>query len=99
MVISIAIPSAILNTSTVDGFNGTPTQPITPAVINSGITLGISEHNRMRKERKRYNMHNAINRNAQIILSFNPFMINELPSRKVTLEPVISTWYLFESKK
>ena len=43
MVTSIAIPSATLNINTVDGFRGTPTQPMTPAVINKGIILGINE--------------------------------------------------------
>ena len=49
----MAIPSATLNTNTVEGFNGTPAQPITPAVINNGIILGISEQISMRAERNK----------------------------------------------
>ena len=40
MVISMAMPSAILKTNTVDGFNGTPAHPMTPAVITRGIKFG-----------------------------------------------------------
>ncbi|OPZ17601.1 MAG: hypothetical protein BWZ05_01311 [Bacteroidetes bacterium ADurb.BinA245] len=53
MVISIAIPNATLKTNTVDGFSGMPIQPISPAVINNGIILGISEQARIRAERNR----------------------------------------------
>jgi hypothetical protein len=43
MVISTAMPNATLKTNTVDGFSGTPTQPITPAVTIKGIILGNKE--------------------------------------------------------
>ena len=33
-----------------------------------------------------------------IILSFRPFIMKRVPSRKVTLVPVSCTWYLVESK-
>ena len=88
MVISIAIPSATLNTNTVEGFNGTPTQPITPPVIMSGIIFGNKEHNNIFSDLNKYNMHKAINKKAQRILSFNPLIINLEPSKKVTLLPV-----------
>ena len=48
MVTSIAIPSAMLNINTVEGFKAMPAQPITPAVITSGITFGINEHSSIR---------------------------------------------------
>ena len=88
MVTSMAIPSATLKTSTVDGFKAMPTQPITPAVITKGIRLGINEHNNMRNERNKYNIQRVINKNAQKILSFNPLMIKPEPSKKLTLLPV-----------
>src|SRR5882724_2076100 len=94
MVISIAIPRATLNTKTVDGFIGTPTQPITPAVISNGMILGIKEQINILIDRKRYNIQRAINKKAQPILTFKPFIINRLPSRKVTLVPVSCTLYL-----
>ena len=50
MVTSIAIPSAMLNIKTVEGFKAIPAQPITPAVITSGITLGIKEQTNMRTD-------------------------------------------------
>ena len=98
MVISTAMPNATLNTKTVDGFNGTPTQPITPAVITSGITFGIKEQKRMRNDLKRYNIQRAINKKAQKILSSRPCTIKRLPSRKVILVPVSCTVYLVVSK-
>lgn len=53
MVISTAIPNATLKTNTVDGFKGTPAQPIIPAVITNGITFGISEHTKIRTDLNR----------------------------------------------
>ena len=50
MVISTAIPNATLKTSTVEGFRGTPAQPIMPAVITRGIRFGIREHNKIRTD-------------------------------------------------
>ena len=90
MVISIAIPSAILKTNTVEGFNGTPAHPMIPAVITSGIRLGSREQIRIRKLRNKYSMQTAINRKAQTMLCFKPLMIKVLPSRKVTVVPVYS---------
>src|SRR5678810_347552 len=75
MVMSIAIPSATLKIKTVDGFKGIPTHPMTPAVITSGIKLGSKEHNKILHDLNRYNIHRAIRRNAQKILSFKPLMI------------------------
>src|SRR5215203_2018091 len=75
MVISMAIPSATLKIKTVDGFSGIPTHPITPAVITSGIKFGNKEHNKIFHDLNRYNIHNAIRRNAHKILSFKPLMI------------------------
>jgi len=72
MVISIAIPSAMLKTNTVDGFKGIPVQPITPAVIIRGMTLGMSEHNNILTDLNKYNMQRVISKNAQRILSFKP---------------------------
>ena len=43
----MAIPKATLNTSTVEGLSGTPTQPIMPAVITKGIKLGIKEQSKI----------------------------------------------------
>ena len=53
MVSSTEIPKAILNTKIVEGLMGTPTNPITPAVITSGNKLGINEITIILKERKR----------------------------------------------
>ena len=53
MVTSITIPSATLNTITVEGFSDMPAQPIMPAVITSGTRLGISEQSKMLAERNR----------------------------------------------
>lgn len=39
----MAIPKATLKTNTVEGFSGIRSQPINPAVIKRGITLGISD--------------------------------------------------------
>ena len=75
MVTSIAIPNATLKTKTVEGLRRIPTHPITPAVITKGMILGIREQSKILKDRKRYNMHRAINRNAQKILPFNPLII------------------------
>ncbi len=53
MVTSMAIPSATLKISTVDGFSRIPTQPIIPAVTINGMTLGIKEQKRIRTDLKR----------------------------------------------
>ena len=94
MVTSIAMPNATLNTNTVDGFKDTPTQPIMPAVISNGTILGNNEHINMGKDLNKNNMHNAINKKAQKIDSPNPRIIKLLPSKKVTLLPVICIVYL-----
>src|SRR5687768_3618965 len=94
MVISIEIPRATENTSTVEGFSATPTQPIIPAVIIKGIIFGISEQIRILKDLNKYSIQSAISTNAQITLSLRPFIIYALPSRKVTLVPVNNTLYL-----
>ena len=92
------MPRATLKTKTVDGFNETPTHPIKPAVINKGTILGTKEHIKMGKDRNKKIIQIAINKNAQRIDSPNPFIIKLLPSKKVTLLPVISTLYLLVSK-
>src|ERR1051325_7697972 len=93
MVISMAIPSATLKIKTVEGFNGVRVHPITPAVIRRGIMFGIREQSKMRNDLNKYSIHKAINRKAHNILVLSPFIINWLPSRKVTLEPVSLTLY------
>ena len=94
----MAIPNAILNTITVEGLSRTPAQPMIPAVMISGMTLGASEHNRIRNDRNRNSIQPAISTNAHSILSRSPLIIKLLPSKYVTLVPVNSTWYLVESK-
>ena len=89
MVTSIAIPKATLKTNTVDGFKETPIQPMMPAVSNKGTTLGNKEHINTGKDLNKKNIQSAINKNAQKIDSPNPRMIKLLPSKKVTLLPVI----------
>ena len=84
----MAMPNATLKISTVEGFSGTPAQPIIPAVTSNGMILGMREHIKILTERKRKSIHNAINKNAHAILSFKPLMINLLPSKKVMLVPV-----------
>ena len=98
MVISIAIPSATENTSTVDGLIRTPAHPITPAVIICGMILVISEQIRIRNDLNRFSIQTAINRKAQKILSCKPLMIKRLPSRNVTEAPVSCTEYFEVSK-
>src|SRR5438067_12723219 len=98
IVTSIAIPSATLNTSTVEGFKAIPVQPITPAVTTSGTKLGIKEQSQIRNDLNRYSIHKAINPNAYIMLSFKPLMIKVVPSKKVTPVPVMVTLYLEVSK-
>ena len=98
MVTSIAIPNATLKINTVEGLMGMPVQPMIPAVSNNGITFGIREQISIRKDLNKYSIHNAINRNAHIILSRKPLMINLDPSRKVTLVPVNFTVYAEVSK-
>ncbi len=88
---STAIPNATLNINTVDGLRAKPTQPIMPAVMISGITFGIKEQNNILKDRNKYNIHKAISKKAHKMLSFNPFIINLLPSRNVILVPVSVT--------
>ncbi len=97
MVISMAIPNATLKTSTVEGFSGTPAQPIIPAVITKGMRLGINEQIKILADLKRYNIQSDISKKAQKILSFNPLMIKLLPSKKVILVPVSCTLYWLES--
>src|SRR6187397_2538442 len=97
MVISIAIPRATLKTSTVDGLSGTPTHPITPAVITNGMRLGINEQINILADLNRYNIQIEISKKAQRILSFNPLIIKLLPSKNVILVPVNCTRYWLES--
>ena len=92
------MPRATLNTSTVEGFKEIPNHPISPAVISKGTILGTKEHISMGKERNKKIIQKAINKNAQKIDSPKPLTIKLLPSKKVTLEPVISTLYLLVSK-
>ena len=66
------MPSATLNTNTVDGLIAMPVQPINPAVIINGMRFGINEQINTRNDVNKYNMHSEINRNAHKILSFNP---------------------------
>ena len=53
IVSSTEIPNAILNTKIVDGFIGTPTKPIIPAVITKGNKFGIREMIIILKDLKR----------------------------------------------
>src|SRR5258706_8165102 len=98
MVTSIAIPNATLKTNTVEGFKRTPAHPIMPAVTIRGITFGIREQKSIRKDLNKYNMHKAINKNAQKILSFKPLIIKRSPSKNVMVVPVNCTLYFDESK-
>ena len=47
------MPNATLKIKTVEGFKGTPTHPITPAVMSSGIIFGIREQINILKDLKR----------------------------------------------
>ena len=89
MVTSIAIPKATLKTNTVDGFKEIPTHPMTPAVINKGTTFGINEQMSIGKDLNKNNIQIAINKNAQKMDCPSPLIIKLLPSKKVTLLPVI----------
>ena len=88
MVTSIAIPRATLKISTVEGFSLTPVQPIIPAVTIKGMTLGMREQIKIRKDLNKYSIHKAINKNAHKRLSFSPLIIKLLPSKKVIVAPV-----------
>ena len=46
---------------------------------------------RIRNDLNKYNMHKAINKKAHKRLSFSPFMIKLLPSKKVIVVPVSVT--------
>ena len=94
----MAIPNATLNTKTVEGFKDIPVQPIMPAVINKGTILGIKEHINIGKDLNKKIIQIAISKKAQKIDSPNPFTIKLLPSKKVTLLPVITTLYFAVSK-
>ena len=98
MVTSIAIPNATLNTKTVEGFNEIPVHPMIPAVMNKGTILGIKEQIKIGKDLNKKIIQIAINKKAQKIDSPNPFTIKLLPSKNVTLLPVITTLYLAVSK-
>ncbi len=69
------MPNATLNTNTVEGFKRIPAHPIIPAVTTSGITFGIREQKSIRKDLNKYNMHNAMSKNAYNILSCKPLII------------------------
>jgi hypothetical protein len=60
-----------------------------PAVINKGMIFGIKEHTSIGKDLNKKIMQTAINKKAQKIDSPKPFIIKLLPSKKVTLLPVI----------
>ena len=51
------------------------------------------DESKILKDLNRYNMQSAINKNAQKILSFKPFIIKRPPSKKVILLPVSLTLY------
>src|SRR5690606_29186340 len=65
MVSSTEIPKAILNTKIVEGFMGTPTKPITPAVIISGSKFGIKEITIILKLRNIHAINKAIKKMAK----------------------------------
>ena len=64
MVSSTEIPKAILNTNMVEGFMGTPRNPIKPAVIIKGRRFGIMETNIILKLRNIQAINKAINNMA-----------------------------------
>src|SRR3984957_10538082 len=99
IVMSMAMPRAILNTITVDGLSLTPAQPMIPAVTINGMIFGISEQRRILTDRNNISIQAAIRRKDHWILSFKPFITKALPSRYVTLVPVNSTLYFDESNK
>ena len=94
----MAIPNATLNTKTVEGFKDIPVQPMIPAVMNKGTILGIKEHINIGKDLNKKIIQIAISKKAQKMDSPNPFTIKLLPSKKVTLLPVITTLYFAVSK-
>ena len=58
------MPKATLKINTVDGLSGIPAQPITPAVITNGITLGIKEQINILADLNKYSIQTAINKKA-----------------------------------
>ena len=91
MVTSTAIPSATLKTNTVLGFIATPAQPITPAVKSKGIMFGMRLQINILQFLNRYNMQTAMRPKAQRMLSFKPFTMYLLPSKKVSEAPANDT--------
>ena len=75
-----------------------PVHPMMPAVINRGTILGIKEQIKIGKDLNKKIIQIAINKKAQKIDSPKPFTIKLLPSKNVTLLPVITTLYLAVSK-
>ena len=69
-----------------------------PAVINNGTIFGIKEQIKIGKDLNKKIIQIAISKNAQKMDSPKPFTIKLLPSKKVTLLPVITTLYLAVSK-
>ncbi len=65
MVSSTDIPKATLNTKIVEGFNGIPKYPITPAVNNKGNILGINEIKIIRKLRNIHPINSEISNMAK----------------------------------
>jgi hypothetical protein len=69
-----------------------------PAVMKNGTILGIKEQIKIGKDLNKKIIQIAISKNAQKMDSPKPFTRKLLPSKKVTLLPVITTLYLAVSK-
>ena len=91
MVSSTEIPKAILNTSMVEGFNGIPVKPITPAVIIRGSRLGLSDIKIILKDRKRNAINKAISQMAKLKESIRLLINYFVPFKKSNDFPVILT--------
>jgi hypothetical protein len=88
MVSSTEIPKAILNTSNVEGFNGTPKKPMIPPVITRGIKLGIIEISTILQDLKRRAINTAIEIIAKAKLENKLFTKCLVPSAATTEVPV-----------
>ena len=91
IVSSTEIPNAILKTRIVDGFNGIPVNPITPAVIMSGKRFGINEIIIILTERNRNAINKAIKSMARLKDKIRFFIRYLVPLRNRSDFPVILT--------
>ena len=98
MVSSTEMPNAMLNTSTVEGLMAIPNQPITPAVNSSGNKLGTKAMATIREDLNRLAIINAMTQMAKAMEMPRLVTMYVVPSKKVTLVPVMMRPYFSGGK-